>query len=698
MRGRRRRPVGQDCIQPGANPLHQHQTNHQVPEREKQRTEIQVESNVVVAVRVRPLTEDEHNRGDETIVYCPDQHSLLVGASGQERAFAFDVVLGPESSQHAMFQECGMTRLIDMAVQGFCCTVFAFGQTGSGKTYTITGPHSLFLEGSHDALLAGLMQRSLSYLLQLVGQSEEGFHLYASYLEIYNEQVHDLLNPCLPYSLAVRGSRTQGFYVENLSVVEFHNLDSFMRILEGGMQNRQSSSHSQNEHSSRSHSILTVHIKGMSTQGKLCVVDLAGSERVREGDSIEELLEETGNINRSLLTLGKCISSLVDPIKRNGHIPYRDSKLTKLLSDSLGGSGITLMIACVSPTLGNLQETLNTLRYSSRAKRIKNRPMVKRDLREKLVVSLQREICRLRQENLLLQQHLSSAHKAGAGGSGLEAKYSGSMSSSPQHAKDVAGIRTGSSCSETSLRSLLQELMRENDKLQRDKLALLDSQESFNQQRAHLFNENNRLLRKLEDLERVISSSPHTNSSSNSGLSMHGAWGGAYHHPVPYPCRYNNMPDPTMGYPWHPVLYCCGCSSESGLKGQQCGQGQRQGYGITEEDVYKATPYQEMTGPHPPMRIQVVLPPIQDGPPQQVGRDPAESTQTGPQHIGPAPGAPLPRRKTCQAVCKGYAERYQEQREARAQKAQKSNVRADPTIPTHTTLPTITHPALHHTP
>ncbi|CDQ77017.1 unnamed protein product [Oncorhynchus mykiss] len=339
-------------------------------------------------------------------------------------------------------------------------------------------------------------------------------------------------------------------------------------------------------------------------------------------------------VSARVCSTGKCISSLVDPIKRNGHIPYRDSKLTKLLSDSLGGSGITLMIACVSPTLGNLQETLNTLRYSSRAKRIKNRPMVKRDLREKLVVSLQREICRLRQENLLLQQHLSSAHKAGAGGSGLETKYPGSMSSSPQHAKDLAGVRTGSSCSETSLRSL------------RDKLALLDSQESFNQQRAQLFNENNRLLRKLEDLERVISSSPHTNSSSNSGLSMHGAWGGANHHPVPYPCRFNNIPDPAMGYPWHPVLYCCGCSSESGLNGQQCGQGQRQGYGITEEDVYKATPYQEMTGPHPPMRIQVVLPPIQDGPPQQVGRDPAESTQTGPQHIGPAPGALLPRRKT----------------------------------------------------
>nr|XP_023824693.1 kinesin-like protein KIF12 [Salvelinus alpinus] len=317
------------------------------------------------------------------------------------------------------------------------------------------------------------MQRSLSYLLQLVGQSEEGFHLYASYLEIYNEQVHDLMNPCLPYSLAVRGSRTQGFYVENLSVVEFHNLDSFMRILEGVSFCKQ---------------LICIppslSLRGMSTQGKLCVVDLAGSERVREGDSIEELLEETGNINRSLLTLGKCISSLVDPIKRNGHIPYRDSKLTKLLSDSLGGSGITLMIACVSPTLGNLQETLNTLRYSNRAKRIKNRPMVKRkihsisiisipliiflhqDLREKLVVSLQREICRLRQENLLLQQHLSSAHKAGAGGSGLEAKYPGRMSSSPQHAKDLAGVRTGSSCSETSLRSLLQELMRENDKLQ----------------------------------------------------------------------------------------------------------------------------------------------------------------------------------------------------------------------------------------
>ncbi|CAB1315755.1 unnamed protein product [Coregonus sp. 'balchen'] len=133
MRDSRRTQAGQDCVQPGANPPHQHKTNHQMPERAKQRTEMQVESNVVVAV----------------------------GASGQERAFAFDVVLGPESSQHAMFQECGMTRLIDM----------------------------VFLEGSHDSLLAGLMQRSLSYLLELVGQSEEGFHLCASYLEIYNEQV-----------------------------------------------------------------------------------------------------------------------------------------------------------------------------------------------------------------------------------------------------------------------------------------------------------------------------------------------------------------------------------------------------------------------------------------------------------------------------------------------------------------------------
>ncbi|XP_062341862.1 kinesin-like protein KIF12 [Osmerus eperlanus] len=593
---------------------------------------MQEESNVVVAVRVRPLNENEYNQREESIVHWPDQHNLLVGVLGQERVFAVDVVLGPDSSQDDVFAECDMTRLIDIAIKGFSCTVFAFGQTGSGKTYTITGPHSLFQEGFDHASLAGLMQRSLLYLLEQVNCSGEEFHLRVSYLEIYNEQVRDLLNPWLPYTLVVRGSRVKGFYVENLSMVEFQNLEGFMKLLERGMQNRQSSPHSQNEHSSRSHSILTVYIKGVSTIGKLCVVDLAGSERVRDGDSTEELLEETGNINRSLLTLGKCISSLVDPKKRDGHIPYRDSKLTKLLSDSLGGSGITLMIACVSPTLRNLQETLNTLHYSSRARRIRNKPMVKRDLREKLVVSLQREIHRLREENLLLRRHFSASPQSVDESGGRAAKDPGSLSC-PQKAEEER--RAWPSSSETSLRSMLQELRRQNDKLQRDKLALLDSQESFNQQRAQLSQENNRLLRKLENLERVISSSPHSDSS-RSGQSVHGACGGGYHNPVPYPCKHTNGPDPSMVYPWHPVHYCCGCSSNRNLT--------------------------------------VMLPPLQEGPPQRAVQSPVESTQPGPHHLGPAPADPAPHRKKCQA---GYVDRYQELKEARTQKAQRTIGGAD---------------------
>ncbi|XP_029111722.1 kinesin-like protein KIF12 [Scleropages formosus] len=446
---------------------------------------------------------------------------------GHERVFTFDAVLGPHSSQQDVFEECGVKRLIDMAIKGFASTVFAFGQTGSGKSYTITGPQSLFQGGQQDIRMYGLMQRSLSYLLDQTHSMEGEFSFWVSYLEIYNEQVRDLLNPWLSYSLSVCGSLTHGFYVKNVSVVEFSSLDDFLKLLEGGMQNRHTSSQPQNEHSSRSHCILTVHIKGgpadveggAMTQGKLCIVDLAGSEKVKDTSASGVLLEETGNINRSLLALGKCISALVDPKRRSGHIPYRDSKLTKLLSDSLGGTGITLMIACVSPAAASFQETMNTLRYSSRAKKIKNKPMAKQELREKLVTSLQREINLLRRENALLRQHLSSSQK--------EAKklplpspdpYG---SSEPQTKARVDPVRSGSSSSQASPRSLAEELKRENDRLQQEKVELLDTIESSRQQGAHFSLENTHILHGVKQAERVISGSLNT-SSVYPGLSLSG--------------------------------------------------------------------------------------------------------------------------------------------------------------------------------
>ncbi|XP_061105672.1 kinesin-like protein KIF12 [Conger conger] len=361
------------------------------------------------SARVRPLNEAEKERGEQSVVFCPDKHSLEVCQAGRGRCFSFDAALGPDASQDDLFQACQLKRLVDMATQGYSCTVFAFGQTGSGKTYTISGPHPA--EGPGGPHSQGLTHRCLSHLLQ-VCSPDEGVTLHASYLEIYNEQVRDLLDPRPRGLLTVRGSGTHGFCAENPTFVEFLSLDSLTELLSEGQGRRHTSSHLLNERSSRGHAILTVDIRSQSvgvagggaSQGKLRLVDLAGSERVKLTGCGAEHLEEAGNINRSLLSLGKCIAALVEAKGRNRHIPYRDSKLTKLLSDSLGGPGLTLMIACVSPTASSLPETLNTLYYSSQARRIRPRPSANQGQRKRQLIRLHREIHLLRQENLLLRQ------------------------------------------------------------------------------------------------------------------------------------------------------------------------------------------------------------------------------------------------------------------------------------------------------
>ncbi|RKO92742.1 P-loop containing nucleoside triphosphate hydrolase protein, partial [Blyttiomyces helicus] len=261
----------------------------------------------------------------------------------------------------------------------FATTVFAFGQTGSGKTYTITGPEG----GETRGETMGLVPRALRFLFDRIGKETRSvFTTRAAYLEIYNEQVLDLLNPNSS-ALPVRWSTTKGFYVENLFIVECDVLDDCLAVLEEGLRNRTMGSHQLNEHSSRSHSIMTVFVDServdaedgrvVRRHGRISFVDLAGAEKVKESRATGETLTETLSINKSLLTLGNCISCLADARKRTGHIPYRDSKLTKLLSDSLGGHGLAIMIACISPSAHNAHETLKTLRYAQRAKRIKNR-------------------------------------------------------------------------------------------------------------------------------------------------------------------------------------------------------------------------------------------------------------------------------------------------------------------------------------
>ncbi|KFQ97053.1 Kinesin-like KIF12, partial [Nipponia nippon] len=363
-----------------------------------------------VVLRVRPLTCTETRRGDRRVVHSLGDDTVHVSAARHDAAFGFSAVFDVGASQEAVFEGSGMRQLVELAIDGFSCTVFAFGQTGSGKTYTLMGP---LAQSETRPAAPGLMQRSFACLLEQSQSRGSDLALSASYLEIYNEQVRDLLSPGPPCALPLRWSKTCGFYVENQLRVDFESLEAIADLLLQGSQRRRTSAHALNRHSSRSHALLITPPTWVpqpsacpSKQGTLCFVDLAGSERVKETGSSGELSVEANSINRSLLALGHCISLLAKPRGKRTHIPYRDSKLTQLLARSLGGSGVTLMVACISPSSRCLSETLSTLHYASRARRVTTRPLANRASREKLLRTLEEEIHALQLENLSLRQQL----------------------------------------------------------------------------------------------------------------------------------------------------------------------------------------------------------------------------------------------------------------------------------------------------
>ncbi|XP_073907295.1 kinesin-like protein KIF12 isoform X2 [Castor canadensis] len=338
---------------------------------------------------------------------------------GPDVAFRFGAVLDGARTQEDVFRACGVRRLAELALRGFSCTVFTFGQTGSGKTYTLTGPPPQGEGVPVPPSLAGIMQRTFAWLLDRVQHLGAPVTLHASYLEIYNEQVRDLLSLGSSRPLLVRWNKTRGFYVEQLRVVEFGSLEALMELLQMGLSRRRSSAHTLNQASSRSHALLTLYVSRPASQqmpsvdpreppvgGKLCFVDLAGSEKVAATGSRGELMLEANSINRSLLALGHCLSLLLDPQRKQSHIPFRDSKLTKLLADSLGGRGVTLMVACVSPSAQCLPETLSTLRYASRAQRVTTRPQGPKSPGAKQPQHVEVEVLQLREENRRLRLQL----------------------------------------------------------------------------------------------------------------------------------------------------------------------------------------------------------------------------------------------------------------------------------------------------
>ncbi|CAO2587813.1 Kinesin-like protein KIF12 [Lemmus lemmus] len=422
------------------------------------------ETPIQVVLRVRPMSTAELRRGEQSALHCSGTRTLQ---GGPDMAFRFGAVLDGACTQEDVFRACGVKRLGELALHGFSCTVFTFGQTGSGKTYTLTGPPPQGEGVPVPPSLTGIMQRTFAWLLDRVHHLGLPVTLRASYLEIYNEQVRDLLSLGSPRPLPVRWSKARGFYVEQLRVVEFGSLEALMELLQMGLSRRQRSSHTLNQASSRSHALLTLYVSRPTPQqvppvdpgeppvgGKLCFVDLAGSEKVAATGSRGQLMLEANSINRSLLALGHCISLLLDPQRKQSHIPFRDSKLTKLLADSLGGRGVTLMVACVSPSAQCLPETLSTLRYASRAQRVTTRPQGPKSPGVKPPQQGEAELLQLQEENRHLRFQLDQ----------MQTKASGI------HGAGVAWAQR-------NLYSMLQEFMLENERLRKEMRQLRSSRD-----------------------------------------------------------------------------------------------------------------------------------------------------------------------------------------------------------------------------
>ncbi|XP_076290022.1 kinesin-like protein KIF12 isoform X2 [Lasioglossum baleicum] len=473
------------------------------------------ENNINVVVRVRPLSNREIKKGDHMAVEFPGDGQIYCEGSPNSgdkkgKLFSYNVVFEPTASQEDILQFSGIKKLIEMAVEGFSCTAFCYGQTGSGKTHTLTGPPGMFERVNSYSEENGLVFRSFVYLFKLLQEREQcNFVLRASFLEIYNEKVIDLLNPGTSRKpLMVRWSKkTRGFFVENLFTVECEELDDLLAVLEEGMRNRSVGAHNMNDHSSRSHSILTVSITSeqqmdnnvfISKQGKINFVDLAGSEMTKKTQSEGKTLEEANNINKSLMVLGYCISSLSDGKRKGGHIPYRDSKLTKLLADSLAGNGVTLMIACVSPARSNGSETLNTLRYAARVKKIRTKPIVVMDPREALILSLKREVGALQTEN----EHLRAALHLSDDGQNVvrsESKAERKIPLTPP----VVDLDKLSEMERPELSQLIHAYIQENEALRRENAELYATREQVIRDQELVCRENERLLKKLEDVNSI---------------------------------------------------------------------------------------------------------------------------------------------------------------------------------------------------
>ncbi|XP_026022553.1 kinesin heavy chain isoform X5 [Astatotilapia calliptera] len=331
------------------------------------------ECNIKVLCRFRPLNQSEIIRGDKFIPIFQGEDTVILGG----KAYVFDRVFPTNSTQEQVYSTCAK-QIVKDVLGGYNGTIFAYGQTSSGKTHTMEG-------NLHDHQGMGIIPRIAEDIFEHIFAMDENleFHIKVSYFEIYMDKIRDLLD-VTKTNLSVHEDKHRVPYVKGCTERFVTSPEEVMDVIDEGKANRHVAVTNMNEHSSRSHSIFLINIKQENVEteqklsGKLYLVDLAGSEKVSKTGAEGAVLDEAKNINKSLSALGNVISALAEGTK--SHVPYRDSKMTRILQDSLGGNCRTTMFICCSPSSYNDTETKSTLMFGQRAKTIRNTVSVNLEL------------------------------------------------------------------------------------------------------------------------------------------------------------------------------------------------------------------------------------------------------------------------------------------------------------------------------
>eukprot|EP00727_Mastigamoeba_balamuthi_P004226 m51a1_g13800 putative kinesin-like protein kif3b (719) ;mRNA; f:360626-363315 len=360
--------------------------------------------NVRVFIRARPLNPKELDAKCQPIVKMDKKMGTveLVPPKyerAEQQVWTFDGVFNDDSTQQEVYN-AGAAHIVESVLGGYNGTIFAYGQTSAGKTHTMMGVLG-------DPEKQGIVPHSIQHIFHHIAKATDHEYLVRiAYMEIYCEVIRDLLNP-RDHKLQLRLNPGKGYTVEGLTDVVVHTPGEIHDYMRMGNGNRHVGETAMNKESSRSHSIFQIIVEGTEKKealgggkriktGKLNLVDLAGSERQKKTKAEGQRLAEANKINLSLMALGNVINALVKG--KSTHIPYRDSKLTQLLEDSLGGNTKTTMFANISPADSNYDETKSTLKYADRAKQIKNKPKVNEDEKDALLAKMQDEIARLKAE------------------------------------------------------------------------------------------------------------------------------------------------------------------------------------------------------------------------------------------------------------------------------------------------------------